>query len=228
MVLYTNYKQVAKITLKSDFGAVKDTVGTTIGFKTSGTGVQTSTNVDIVSKYTYSITLPNMQFNKNTRLAVDKFSIQLRKRDSGNHLKMDTIPDVYIKNIHQKNVFNSRGKSSYGTCILSIPFNILQIKNDEKPPPITYQNPDLINNSIDITGKTAFLQGQPLEIFIDTHMTKYKQDPPGTHIEDGFVEGCPDTFIWSLSLIVYEEEKEENAKDFVDDRAKIFGIPKLY
>lgn len=204
---------------------------TTIGHKV--TKPQNPTEVNIVSKYTYSITLPNMQFNKNTRLAVDKFSIQLRKRDSENHLKMDTIPDVYIKNIHQKNVFNSRGKSSYGTCILSIPFNILQIKNDEKPPPMTYQNPDLINNSIDITGTTAFLQGQPLEIFIDTHMAKYKQKSgtSGTGLEqeeDGFVEGCPDTFIWSLTLIVYEEEKEENAKDFVDDRAKIFGIPKLY
>lgn len=231
MVLYTNYKQMAKITLKSEDAVdYEKTTNVIVGHETA-VPMREKDPVTIIGKYTYRINLPFMQFGKNTRLAVDTFSIQITHRKNQNHLQTYSTPDVYIKNIHKKDVYNSTNKSAYGTCLLSIPFN--NNVNDVKPPPITYQNFDLINNSIDITGSTAFLQGEPLEIFIDTKILRYKKDPATTPtnlkmLPDGYVEGCPDVFKWSLSFIVYEEEKEENPKDYVDDRAKPHSIPALY
>lgn len=205
-MLYTNYKQVAKLVLKST-DATQEVSGTEL-LEDGGAPV------NIVSKFTYNIKLPFIKFGKNTKLAIENFSTVVpASYDMGN------IADIYIKNIHKKNIYHSAELSANGTCILSYPIEYLT----------EYINTDVINNSIDITGNTSFMEGNPLDIFVDTKIFKYNDPGGGAPFNrDGTITGCPDDLVWSLTLLVYEEEKEENAKDFVDDRARNYGRPALY
>jgi len=191
-MLYTNYKQVAKLILKSE-DATKDVVGTHT--------LSTVQNIPSIGLYTFFVNLPFYKFTKNTKLAVEKFTFV-----SDNYTFID-VGDIYIKNIKKSNVYHSSKKA--GTCILSLSLG----KTNE------YINPDVINNSIDITGNTSFLEGNPLEIFLDT---KVKDD------SDVDIKGCSDESVWSLSLIIYEEVKEENLKDYADDNVKLLSKPSVY
>jgi len=194
-MLYTNYKQVAKIILKSE-----DSLDFTTKTETVATVAST-----IVTKYTYNITLPFYKFSKNTRLAVESFSLL---SEDFTQRAID-IGDVFILNIKKSNVYHSNPKSNKGTCILSTNLS----KSTE------YFNPDITKNSIDITGNTGFMEGNPLEIFVDTKIGNDTTNDVG---------GCIDTAIWSLTLVIFEEEKEENPKDYVDDRTNNFSKPSLY
>lgn len=197
-MLYTNYKQIATIVLNSGSAIEKDEIDVTIK-----TVDQTS-----VQKYTFNINLPFYKFTKNTKLAVQNFVF-----NSDTYFRKN-IGDVYIKNIKKSNVYHSNKMNSKGTCILS----------DVLTEPNKYINPDVINNSIDITGNTSFLEGNPLEIIVDTKVCRDNvEEQTGTDIN-----GCPSTAFWTLTLTIYEEEKEENKKDVVEDKVKNYSKPLLY
>lgn len=191
-MLYTNYKQVARLILKSK-DAIQE-LGTTHV-------INTLPNCKSVIKYTFNIQLPYYKFTKNTKLAVESFSFVSEA------LTYNEVGDIFILNIRKNNIYHSSTRA--GTCILS------RILSDTTE----YINPDVINNSIDITGNTSFLEGNPLEIFVDTKV-----------LDDGFVDikGCSNKNDWSLTLLIYEEEKEENAKDYVKDGIKNYSNPSLY
>ncbi len=192
-MLYTNYKQVARLVLKSE-----DAIKTSGGIPYIATSA-TPTN----SLYTFKPNLPFYSFTKNTKLAVESFTFSGGPLGSG----IKYIGDVIIKNLKRTNIYHS--KNQQGTCIFS----------GNMHSTINYYNNDIINNSIDITGSTNFLNGNELEIFINTRL-----------LDDGNVDikGCVDYFNWSLTLVVYEEEKEENPKDYVDNRTNNYSKPSLY
>lgn len=193
-MLYTNYKQVVRLVLKSE-DAIKDIVGTHT--------IQSVAGLNSIGRYTFNINMPFYKFSKNTKLAVEKLSVI-----SNDYIDNTAdIGDIYLLNIKKQNVFHSSKKK--GTCIYS---GILSKTNE-------YVNPDVINNSIDITGNTGFLEGNTLDIFVDTFV-----------IDDSAqeIQGCSEGTVWSLSLIIYEEEKEENPKDNVQDGVKNHSKPVLY
>ena len=196
-MLYTNYKQVARLVLKS-IDAEQETTDRQFTVDT------TTTNYPVVTKYTYNVNLPFYKFTKNTKLAVESFSYLSTNLED----KSVGIGDIFLLNIKKSNIYHSYIGARKGTCILS--------KNLSKS--FEYINPDVINNSIDITGNTGFIEGNPLEIFVDT---KIKDD-----ISD--INGCLEENFWSLTLVIYEEEKEENPKDYVDDKVKNYSKPSLY
>lgn len=195
-MLYTNYKQVAKIILASEYCTERDTSTKTV-----------NSNAEIVvNKYVFNVNLPFYKFSKTTKLAVESFSFLSADLTAS---AID-IGSIFITNIKKSNVYHSNPSLNKGTCLLSI--------NLSKS--INYINPDVINNSIEITGNTGFMEGNPIEIIVDTKI--------GADTTADDINGCLDDCRWSLTLIVYEEEKEENAKDFVDDRTKNFSKPSSY
>lgn len=194
MVLYTNYTQKAKVVLRSSNAIVS-----TKQFDLDGGNA----NVDVVQKYAFMITVPNVKFNKETRIAVESFV--LHDTTTINFNQFD-IGDVYLTSVNKKNVVAT--DNLQGTHLLS--FSGVDY---------TYNNTDLVLNSFSITGQTEFLEGQGIDIFVNTNI---KDD------NDDEIRGCPIGVVWSLSLIVYEMEKQENEKDLVDDGAKILMRPALY
>jgi hypothetical protein len=192
-MLYTNYKQVARLVLKSE-----DAVKTSGGLPTID-----GNPILITSLYTFKPNLPFYSFTKNTKLAVESFTFN----GGPVGVQLQYIGDVIIKNLKRPNIYHSRIQQ--GTCIFS----------GNMHSAINYYNNDIINKSIDITGSTNFLNGNDLEIFINTRLLN------DTSVD---VKGCVDSFNWSLTLVVYEEEKEENPKDYVDDRTNNFSKPSLY
>jgi hypothetical protein len=191
-MLYTNYKQVARLVLKSE-----DAI------KTVRTPTIEGNQVPINSLYTFKPNLPFYSFTKNTKLAVESFTFYGSYVGTGARY----VGDVIIKNLNRSNIYHS--KNQQGTCIFS--GNMYST--------IDYYNNDIINNSIDITNSTNFLNGNELEIFINTRI-----------LDDGNVDikGCVDKFNWSLTLVIYEEEKEENPKDYVDNKLQNYSKPALY
>lgn len=207
-MLYTNYKQIAKIILKSE-----DAVSTTDSiFQTiDQNGANFTTRV--IRSYTYNVHLPFYKFNKNTKMAVDTFSIDVPE----GLYTYSAIGDLYVKNLKKNEVYHSGPTSSNGTCLLSVVMG----KSNQ------YINPDLINNSIEITGNTHFLeQYNPLEIFVDTKIQDFTLVNGVASLKD--IKGCPENVDWSLTLYIFEEEKEENKKDFVSDSRVNFSKPSLY
>jgi hypothetical protein len=195
-MLYTNYKQVARLVLQKSDADSKETVP----FKQSAT-----VTGQCETLYKYNINLPYYKFSKNTKLAVDSFSV----RESATYAyKYKNIGNVFIKNIKKSNVYHS-DKTKQGTCILSC----LMARTNQ------YVNPNVLQNSIDITGNTSFLEGNELELIVDT---KIISD------DDVLLNGCPEDIYWTLTLLIYEEEKEENPKDYVDDKVKNYSKPSLY
>ena len=194
-MLYTNYKQVAKLVLKSeDAVKINGPLGSVLG----------NFNRTVYMLYSFKPTLPFYKFTKNTRLAVDTFVCTGYL--GGGVLKY--TGDVIIKNFKKSNIYNSN-PIKQGTVIYSGYFNNL----------IDYRNNDIINNSIDITGATDFLNGNELDIFVDTRLVDDNNIP---------IRGCISNYNWSLTLVIFEQEKEENPKDYVDDRVKNYSLPALY
>lgn len=193
MVLYTNYTQKAKVVLRSS-NAIVSTKQFVID----------TLNVDVVQHYAFMITVPNVKFNKETRVAVESFVIH-NTNEVINYDQAD-IGDVYLTSINKKNVVAT--DNIQGTHLLS--FSGLNY---------SYNNTDLVLNSFSVSGQTQFLEGQGIDILVNT---KLEAD----NGED--IRGCPRDVVWGLTLIVYEMEKQENEKDFVDDRAKNYSQPALY
>lgn len=191
-MLYTNYKQVTRLVLKSE-DAIKTTRTPTIA----------NASILITSLYTFKPNLPFYSFTKNTKLAVESFTFNGAPLGIGARY----IGDVIIQNLKRPNIYHSGIQQ--GTCIFS--GNMHSV--------INFYNNDIINNSIDITGSTNFLNGNELEIFINSRL-----------LDDGNVDikGCVNNFNWSLTLVVYEEEKEENPKDYVDNKLQNYSKPALY
>lgn len=197
-MLYTNYKQVAKIILSSENTTQRDTTEN-ITINTEGKTV--------VNKYYFTVNLPFYKFSKTTKLAVETFSL-LSNNYTENAID---IGSIFVTSIKKSNVYHSdKALNIKGTCLLSIDLS----------KSLTYINPDVINNSIEITGNTGFMEGNPIEIVVDTKL--------GADTTEADIKGCLEENRWSLTLIVYEEEKEENAKEYVDDRTKNFSKPSLY
>ena len=191
-MLYTNYKQVSYIVLKSNEAVNKREWGT----KTFGTQSK-----KVYDEYIFHVSLPYYKFTKNTKLAIETFSIQ--HEITNNNGKKAQIGDVYIKNIHKANVFS---KNKENGC----PILTTNIGQD-----LFYINDDVINKSIDITNNTGMLEGNnPLTIFVNTRILDDS---------DNEIKGCPENSEWGLTLYVYEEVKEENEKDMVRN-----NVPSLF
>ena len=185
MPYYTNYKQVAKVVLKNIDANIASVTNTDLG-------------VIVITEYIFKVNLPTLNFNKQTKMAVESFSIiHTIPQYNG---KECNVGDVYIKNLTNNDVYHSANKHK-GLPILSMDLG----KNNQ------YNNTDLINNSYDITGKTMFLKNEFLHIFVDTGIKA------GAGNND--INGCPLNSHWTLSLIIYEYELEENKKDFVSKYA---------
>lgn len=195
-MLYTNYKQVAYIVLKSNEADFTREWGT----KLLGT-----VSNKIYDEYTFNIKLPYYKFTKNTKLALETFTIE--HEITNNNGKKAQIGDVYIKNIHKANVFSKN--KEYGCPLLST-----SIGQD-----FFYNNTDVINKSIDITNNTGFLESNPLTIFVNTRILD------DTNAE---IKGCPESSVWSMTLYVYEEVKEENEKDFSRNESNPYSRPPVF
>ena len=193
-MLYTNYKQVARLVLKSEeadsylYGPNRTLFGS---LKT------------ICTLYTFKPNLPFYKFTKNTRLAVESFTFIGTSAPLWKY-----TGEVIIKNFKKSNIYNS-SLIQQGTTIFS---GFMQTFID-------YRNSDIINNSIDITGATDFLNGNELDIYVNSRLS----DDAGA-----IVNGCVSTTNWNLTLVIFEQEEEENPKDYVDDRVKNHSIPALY
>lgn len=197
MVYYTNYKKVARITLKSEDATKK------VLYNRMLMGV----NTPIIGNYSFNINLPTLKFNKHTRIAVEKFSIihTVPSYVNGNYCE---IGHIYIKNFSKPlNNFHS-SKSNNGLCVMT----------DDIGHNTTIYNDDIINNSLDITGNADIFSGrEPLDIFIDTRMRDLFP------IND--MKGCPDSSNWALTLVVFEYEPEENKKNYVSNYAENYSKP---
>lgn len=199
-MLYKNYKQVAIIHLST---ADADSVITSGNVNIQALPVQVNT------EYAFNINIPH-KFTKRTKLALVDFEIYYKPPtgwiDYNN--KTPTVGGLYIKDLHKSNIYYKN--KSKGLLLLNGYFG-----GDVK-----YNNPDIINNSIDITNNTSFLEGgNTLKIFLDTNIIADN---------DVMMDGCLSIAEWFVKLIIFEEEAEENKPDFVDNKVVNYSRPTIY
>lgn len=148
-------------------------------------------------KYRFKIDLTN-QMSPNVRIAVKSFILhrgaQMIGWTSNSYDKgFREIGDVYIDNMYDKNGFHSNPNIRNKFHLLSSP---ICFDNIEK-----YYNNDILNTSKSIQN-TSF-QNNYFDIVVDAKI----KDKDGNKIL-----GCPAYATWSLTLIVYDTEFEENEK----------------
>ena len=177
-MLYTNYKQVAEITLNSQFAEQEDTSEQTVH----------SVPTTFVSKYKFKVNLLN-PMSKNLKIAVKSFASHNEFISTASR----NIGTVYVDNWYDKNAFNTDPSIQNKFQLLTYPLCTERIDK--------YYNNDIIDTSKSVQN-TAFANNY-IDIVVDA---KIKND-------DGvIVKGFPKDNKWSVTLILYDTEFEENPK----------------
>lgn len=223
-MLYKNYKQVAIIHLNSiDADNTQNGVQAPLTFKTeipeelgdppAPTGhivlneyQPVQRNTRFFTEYTFNVNIP-YKFTKTTKMSLVSFNIKYDKQWMEYNSKAANVGGLYIKNLHKSNVYHKN--KSNGLLLMNEFFG-----ND-----VDYHNQDIINNSIDITNNTSFLEGNQIKVFLDA---KIFDD------NDNLVVGCIGNVEWCAKLYIFEEELVENKPDSVDDRTVNYSRPAIY
>ena len=196
-MLYKNYKQVAIIHLNS-VDADSVVAGVAVPIQLINTVFNT--------EYIFNVNIP-YKFTKQTKMSLVSFNLKYYQdwlAYNGNSAK---VGGLYIKNLHKSNIYHK--KKSNGLLLL----------NEYFGGNVEYYNQDIINNSIDITNNTSFLEGNQIKIFLDTQI-----------IDDGAntISGFPNNGEWSIKLYIFEEELVENKPNSVDDKTVNYSRPAIY
>lgn len=222
-MLYTNYKQIAEITLNSqDAESVETTASYLLKLNTitepvldangdqifNGDTPLTSLTTNTVStafnsKYHFKVNLLN-PMSPNTRIAVKSFINHNAIKSGNSSSAWDEIEkpvgNIYIDNLYDKNSYNSDPEINNKFHLLSFPLCYKKIEE--------YYNNDILNTSKSIQNG-AFMNNY-FDIVVDAKI----KNSVGTEIK-----GLPASSRWSLTLIVYDTEKEENPKAFSDGKS---------
>lgn len=221
-MLYTNYKQIAEITLNSqDAESVETTPSYLLTLNTSsqpvldangdqvynGATPLTSTSTNTVStafnsKYHFKVNLLN-PMSPNVRVAVKSFIIHNAIPSGTSASAWDEIEkavgNIYIDNLYDKNSYNSDPVINNKFHLLSYPLCYKKIEQ--------YYNNDILNTSKSIQNG-AFMNNY-FDVVVDAKI----KNSIGTEII-----GLPTSSNWSLTLIVYDTQAEENPKAFSDGK----------
>ena len=226
-MLYTNYKQVAEIVLHSQDAEKVDWTpqqedlilwkggsvvmkhneyqrkedGTFIyhpnDFELDGaTQKFTLYPLEFAKKFSFKINLLN-PMSKNLKIAVKSFCIHNTTTMGSDFHSWDNsereIGNVYIDNVYDKNSFNSDAD-------INNKFELLTIPLCQKPID-TYFNNDILNSAKSI--QNNIFQNNYLDIVVDAKIKNSDNEK---------IKGIPQTARWSLSLILFDTEFEENPK----------------
>ena len=223
-MLYTNYKQIAEITFNSkDAENLSEFQTETLLFQKLNEKVldadgdivsnlvnnvleqaihaaDNSETVDFISKYRFKVNLLN-PMSKNIRVAVKSFVhhntlISGSSKSSWDEIQKP-IGNIYIDNLYDKNSYNTDSNIRNKLHLLSYPLCFEKVE--------TYYNNDILNTSKSI--QNTVFQNNYIDIVVDASI----QDVNAKRII-----GCPKTSSWSLTLVLYDVEMEENPKTFSD------------
>ena len=142
-----------------------------------------------VSKYKFKVNLLN-PMSKNIKIAVKSFV------SHNDFISSDTarnIGDVYVDNWYDKNAFNTDPSIQNKFQLLSYPLCTERIDK--------YYNNDIINTSKSVQN-TAFMNSY-IDVVVDAKIT---------NSENKVIKGIPQKNKWSLTLVIYDTEFEENPK----------------
>ena len=177
---------------------ITDSVGTYDGsYHKLSSGTFTT---KVCTNYKYNVPIP-IYFNEKNKICVEKF-IYNKKTTTPS-----SIANIYCKSLSQNNIFNSQGNSK-GCYLLST------VLNDENT---TYNNSDLINNSMSLPSDNGAWVQNGIDIFIDSK----KLDINGVDIK-----GCIDDDLWVLSLIIYDVEEYETLDNNMDGNVANYINPR--
>lgn len=234
-MLYTNYKQVAEITLNSKdaenlhekttasivFKKVAEPVLQADGDVVTEDVVQNVINelvhdlgdendVEFHSKYRFKVNLLNPMCT-NLRIAVKSFVHHNGLKSGSSRSAWDEVPkpigNIYIDNLYDKDSYNSDEKIKNKFHLLSYPLCFSKIEH--------FYNHDIINTSKSI--QNAALMNNYLDVVVDANIKDKNDD---------IVVGLPTTSNWSLTLILYDTEFEENEKAY--SNGKLPMMPPRY
>jgi hypothetical protein len=217
-MLYTNYKQIAEITLNSEFAEYREEKQQTLTLSKGGTNIfdqnhdyvrnnegvrlQHPVGEDIYSnkkfytKYRFKVNLLN-PMSKNLKIAVKSFSIYNSLQSGSDFYSWDmtdrNIGCVYIDNVYDKNSFHSDPNVNNKFHLLSMPLCHGTVQ--------TYFNNDILNSAKSI--QNNIFQNNYLDIVVNAKIRDFL---------DNETFGVPETAHWNLTLILYDTEFEENPK----------------
>lgn len=161
----------------------QDATSKTTVIKTIGTVLE-----DLTTRYFFNLNI-ELPFTVQARLAVKSF--HSNNKSSPVSSKPVAIGGIYSPTISQRNTYQSVGTQN-GVLLLSHQFSST-LQTD-------YYNPDYKLNYIDIQNNLSWLCNG-IELFVDSKI-----------LDDGGndIGGFPDNDEWTLELIVYDEELEQN------------------
>ena len=217
-MLYTNYKQVAEITLNSEFTEYKETKQETLTLSKGGevifdqnhdyvrnnegavlthpVGENLNYSINFNTKYRFKVNLLN-PMSKNLKIAVKSFSIYNSLQSGSDYYSWDlterNIGCVYIDNVYDKNSFHSDPNVNNKFHLLSMPIC--------HGPVQTYFNNDILNSAKSI--QNNIFQNNYLDIVVNAKIRDFEYEE---------TSGVPETAHWNLTLILYDTEFEENPK----------------
>lgn len=220
-MLYTNYKQIAEITLNSkDAENLNEKTTASITFKKVNEPVLEAdgdiviedvvqevinemvhdltdeSDIDFHTKYRFKVNLLN-PMSKNLRIAVKSFVHQNGLKSGSSKSAWDEVPkpigNIYIDNLYDKNSYNTDVTINNKFHLLSYPLCFKKVEE--------YYNNDIINTSKSI--QNSIFQNNYLDIVVDANIHDKN---------DKKITGLPTTSNWSLTLILYDTEFEENPK----------------
>ena len=135
--------------------------------------------------------------SKNLKIAVKSFCIHNTTTMGSDFHSWDNsereIGNVYIDNVYDKNSFNSDAD-------INNKFELLTIPMCQKPVD-TYFNNDILNSAKSI--QNNIFQNNYLDIIVDAKIKNSDNEK---------IKGIPQTARFSLSLILFDTEFEENPK----------------
>jgi len=147
-------------------------------------------------KFSFKINLLN-PMSKNLKIAVKSFSIHNTTIMGSDFYSWDnserSIGNVYIDNVYDKNSFNSDPD-------INNKFELLTFPMCQKPVD-TYFNNDILNSAKSI--QNNIFQNNYLDIVVDAKIKNSDNEK---------IKGIPQTARWSLSLILFDTEFQENPK----------------
>jgi hypothetical protein len=217
-MLYTNYKQIAEITLNSEFSESKESKQAILKLATEETNIfdqnrdyvrnnegvrlqhPAGENIEqtytFYTKYRFKVNLLN-PMSKNLKIAVKSFSIYNSLQSGSDFYSWDmtdrNIGCVYIDNVYDKNSFHSDPNVNNKFHLLSMPLCHGSVQ--------TYFNNDILNSAKSI--QNNIFQNNYLDIVVNAKIRdKYNQE----------IFGIPGTANWNLTLILYDTQFEENPK----------------
>jgi hypothetical protein len=149
---------------------------------------------DIVKEYKFRIDLQNFMTSK-VRIAVKSF-ILVSNLEYGNiptswNNEPRNVGNVYIKNLRDPNCYSLDPRLKHTFSLLTMPLLTDNTRNEYE-----YYNNDILNTS-KLIQNTSF-RNTEWEIVVDAGIEN--------------IVGLPDDCRWSLTLIIYDTEEEENKK----------------